>query len=63
MIAIGASTGGTEAIKDVLSALPGEMPPIVMVMPEGCKNSWAMAFHSATTLPGSGLLAELGWLK
>ncbi len=30
LIAIGASTGGTEAIKYVLSALPSELPPIVI---------------------------------
>jgi two-component system chemotaxis response regulator CheB len=31
IIAIGASTGGTEAIKDVLMRLPKDMPPIVIV--------------------------------
>ncbi|OVE82634.1 hypothetical protein BVY03_00515 [bacterium K02(2017)] len=31
IIAIGASTGGTEAIKDVLSRLPINIPPIVIV--------------------------------
>lgn len=30
IIAIGASTGGTEAIKDVLAELPGDMPGIVI---------------------------------
>ncbi|WP_087022031.1 protein-glutamate methylesterase/protein-glutamine glutaminase [Thaumasiovibrio subtropicus] len=30
LIAIGASTGGTEAIRQVLSALPDKMPPIVV---------------------------------
>ena len=34
-----------------------ETPFIVMVIPDGCRNCWAMAFHSLTTLPGSGLLA------
>ncbi|MDX2219566.1 MAG: chemotaxis response regulator protein-glutamate methylesterase [Burkholderiales bacterium] len=36
IIAIGASTGGTEAIKEVLTRLPANCPPIVMVqhMPE-----------------------------
>lgn len=36
LIAIGASTGGTEAIKEVLTRLPSNCPPIVMVqhMPE-----------------------------
>ncbi|UXI03841.1 chemotaxis response regulator protein-glutamate methylesterase [Photobacterium sp. TY1-4] len=31
LIAIGASTGGTEAIKSILEALPAQMPPIVVV--------------------------------
>lgn len=31
MIAIGASTGGTEAIQEVLTHLPANMPPIVIV--------------------------------
>jgi len=31
VIAIGASTGGTEAIREVLTALPGNMPGIVIV--------------------------------
>ncbi len=43
VIAIGASTGGTEAIKDVLAGLPAEMPPIVMVqhMPSAFTPSFA----------------------
>lgn len=42
-IAIGASTGGTEAIKQVLSSLPCNMPPIVIVqhMPPGFTRSFA----------------------
>jgi two-component system chemotaxis response regulator CheB len=31
IILIGASTGGTEALKDVLSMLPGNLPPILIV--------------------------------
>lgn len=31
LVAIGASTGGTEALKDVLVHLPAEIPPIVVV--------------------------------
>ena len=31
LIAIGASTGGTEALSSVLRALPGDLPPIVIV--------------------------------
>ncbi len=36
VVAIGASTGGTEALKDLLSALPPDFPGVVMVqhMPE-----------------------------
>jgi two-component system chemotaxis response regulator CheB len=31
IVAIGASTGGTEAIKEVLTRLPKDMPPVVIV--------------------------------
>ena len=43
LIAIGASTGGTEATKEVLSGLPENMPPIVVVqhMPAGFTGSYA----------------------
>jgi len=43
LIAIGASTGGVEATKRILSLLPKEMPPIVIVqhMPEGFTSSYA----------------------
>lgn len=43
LIAIGASTGGTEAIKEVLCGLPSQMPPIVIVqhMPAGFTASYA----------------------
>ncbi len=43
LIAIGASTGGTEAIKDVLVALPAQVPGIVIVqhMPESFTTSFA----------------------
>lgn len=43
LIAIGASTGGTEAIKEVLCSLPPAMPPIVVVqhMPENFTGSYA----------------------
>lgn len=52
VIAIGASTGGTEAIKDVLAALPAEMPPIVMVqhMPETFTPSYARRLDSLSRL-------------
>ena len=43
MIAIGSSTGGTEAIKVLLMGLPSEIPPIVIVqhMPPGFTKSFA----------------------
>lgn len=43
IIAIGASTGGTEAIKKVLTSLPSDMPPIVIVqhMPHNFTKSFA----------------------
>lgn len=43
LIVIGASTGGVEATKRVLSFLPKEMPPIVIVqhMPAGFTQSYA----------------------
>src|SRR5690606_40399568 len=36
LVAIGASTGGTEALREVLEALPADCPPILIVqhMPE-----------------------------
>lgn len=43
VIAIGASTGGTEAIKHVLMGLPSEIPPVLIVqhMPPGFTKSFA----------------------
>ncbi|HPA44289.1 MAG TPA: chemotaxis response regulator protein-glutamate methylesterase [bacterium] len=43
VIGMGASTGGTEALKDVLVALPKELPPIMVVqhMPEGFTRAFA----------------------
>ncbi|MBN2890672.1 MAG: chemotaxis response regulator protein-glutamate methylesterase [Bacteroidales bacterium] len=43
IIAIGASTGGTEAIKRVLETVPEDFPPIVITqhMPVGFTNSFA----------------------
>ena len=43
LITIGASTGGTEAIKEVLMSLPDNMPPILISqhMPGGFTNSFA----------------------
>ncbi|MEW6164172.1 MAG: chemotaxis response regulator protein-glutamate methylesterase [Pseudomonadota bacterium] len=52
LIAIGASTGGTEAIKEVLSRLPAEVPGIVMVqhMPETFTSSFARRLDSLSAL-------------
>lgn len=43
LVAIGTSTGGTEALRTVLTALPSDAPPIVMVqhMPEGFTRAFA----------------------
>ena len=43
IIAIGASTGGTNAIKDLLTHLPADMPPILIVqhMPEAFTAAFA----------------------
>ncbi|HEY6896217.1 MAG TPA: chemotaxis response regulator protein-glutamate methylesterase [Rhodocyclaceae bacterium] len=52
VVALGASTGGTEAIRAVLTALPAEMPPIVMVqhMPETFTPSFAARLDSLSRL-------------
>ncbi|TYQ16671.1 UNVERIFIED_CONTAM: two-component system chemotaxis response regulator CheB [Acetivibrio alkalicellulosi] len=71
IIAIGASTGGTEAIKDVLIKFPSEMPPILIVqhMPQNFTKSFAQrldglcnievkeAEHMERVSPGKALLA------
>jgi len=52
IIAIGASTGGTEAIKDILVKLPAEMPPILIVqhMPQYFTKSFAERLNSLCKL-------------
>ncbi|MCB1915287.1 MAG: chemotaxis response regulator protein-glutamate methylesterase [Rhodocyclaceae bacterium] len=52
LILIGASTGGTEAIKDVLTGLPGGCPPVLMVqhMPEMFTGSFARRLDSLCEL-------------
>ena len=52
IIAIGASTGGTEALKEVLTALPGNMPPIVIVqhMPQYFTKSFADRLNTLCSL-------------
>lgn len=60
LIAIGASTGGTEAIRTVLMSLPANSPPIVIVqhMPEGFTAAFARRLND--TLPLSVKEAEDG---
>ncbi|MFP4161708.1 MAG: chemotaxis response regulator protein-glutamate methylesterase [Ectothiorhodospira sp.] len=43
LIAIGASTGGTEAVKEVLTALPPDCPAVVVAqhIPPGFSTAWA----------------------
>jgi two-component system, chemotaxis family, protein-glutamate methylesterase/glutaminase len=74
IIAIGASTGGTEAIKDVLVALPPNIPPILITqhMPEHFTKTWADRMNSLcrisvkeaedgdSVLPGHALVAPGG---
>jgi two-component system chemotaxis response regulator CheB len=71
IIAIGASTGGTEALKDVLCSLPADTPGIVIVqhMPAGFTRSFAQRLDSLSAvhvreaedgdrvLPGHALIA------
>lgn len=74
VVAIGASTGGTEALKDLLEVLPADFPGIVIVqhMPEKftaqfakrldsvCKISVKEAADGDRVLPGHALLAPGG---
>jgi len=52
IIAIGASTGGTEAIKDLLMQLPAAVPGIVMTqhMPAGFTRTFAERLNKSTRL-------------
>lgn len=52
IIAIGASTGGTEALKEVLTALPATMPPILIVqhMPQHFTKSFAERLNELCSL-------------
>ena len=51
-IAIGASTGGTEAIRTFLQGLPAQMPPILIVqhMPEKFTTSFAQRLNQLCSL-------------
>lgn len=74
VVAIGASTGGTEALKDLLSPLPADFPGIVIVqhMPEAFTRQFAERLNSLCgirvqeardgdhILPGRALLAPGG---
>jgi len=71
LIIIGASTGGTEAIKEVLTRLPADVPGILVAqhMPENftksfadrlnslCKISVKEAEHNERVLPGHAYIA------
>jgi len=71
LVVIGASTGGTEAIKEVLCSLPARMPGILLVqhMPEMFTTSFAKrldglcelhvkeAEHGEKVMPGTAYLA------
>lgn len=75
IIAIGASTGGTEAIKDLLVQLPAAVPGIVMTqhMPPGFTRTYAERLNKLTRLhvveakggerilPGHAFLAPGGY--
>jgi two-component system chemotaxis response regulator CheB len=71
IIAIGSSTGGTEAVKRILEVLPPDTPPILITqhMPERFTKSWADRLHKFcrisvkeaedgdSVLPGHALIA------
>jgi two-component system chemotaxis response regulator CheB len=74
LICIGASTGGTEAIKEILMRMPADSPGIVITqhMPPGFTTSFAArlntlcqitvqeAVHGARVLPGHAYIAPGG---
>ncbi len=53
VIAVGASTGGTEAIKDLLLQLPDDLPPIVMAqhIPDVFSTSYAQRLNQTIGFP------------
>ncbi len=52
IVAIGASTGGTVAVKQILQQLPANIPGIIIVlhMPPGFTNSYAKSLNSSCRL-------------
>jgi two-component system, chemotaxis family, protein-glutamate methylesterase/glutaminase len=52
LIAIGASTGGTEALRVILDDLPPDLPPIVITqrMPEAFTSTFAKRLNSTSRL-------------
>ena len=48
VVAVGASTGGTEALREFLEAMPPDCPPIVIVqhMPEGFTSAFAQRLNA-----------------
>lgn len=52
LIALGASTGGVQALTDILTALPAQCPPIVIVqhMPEGFTRSFASRVNAMSKI-------------
>jgi two-component system chemotaxis response regulator CheB len=74
LIAIGSSTGGTEAVKDILTVLPPDSPAVLVTqhMPPGFTRSFAErlnnlsslrvaeAVHGERVMPGRGYIAPGG---
>lgn len=74
IIAMGASTGGTQALQSVLTHLPAEIPPILIVqhMPEGFTRTFAERLnslcpfevkegaHGDAVIPGRAIVAPGG---
>ncbi|MCP9456596.1 MAG: chemotaxis response regulator protein-glutamate methylesterase, partial [Nitrospira sp.] len=75
IIAIGSSTGGTEAVREILMALPANTPPILITqhMPPRFTKTWADRLNSLcrlsvkeavdgdSVLPGHALVAPGGY--
>jgi two-component system chemotaxis response regulator CheB len=67
MVALGASTGGTEAIREVIQQLPADFPPILMVqhMPAGFTRTFASLLNDVAqvqvreAVPGDVLVPGL----